>query len=161
MTYPKFHLQIESYLRTVKAIKTGSNITTYSLVVLTSAYELEGLCELQRQLCSAHMLVQTAYYRSVDPPSGTFVVHVLHFQTIKIMSNTSGSLLKQVLIPFLIAVLNKTYIKKEQDNLFTGANMYEELISSLSTENDLVLSCGKEKSELYLQALNMYMYQLW
>ena len=72
------------------------------------------------------------------------------------MSNTSGSLLKQVLIPFLIAVSNKTCIK---DNLFTGANMYEELISSLSTENDLVLSCGKEKSELYLQALNMY--QLW
>ena len=77
------------------------------------------------------------------------------------MSNTSGSLLKQVLLPFLIAVSNKTCIKKEQDNLklFTGANMYEELISSLSTENDLVLSCGKEKSELYLQALNMY--QLW
>ena len=68
MTYPKFHLQIESYLRTVKAINTASNITTYSLVVLTSAYELEGLCELQRQLCSAHMLVQTAYYRPVDPP---------------------------------------------------------------------------------------------
>ena len=87
------------------------------------------------------------------------MVHVSHFQTIKIMSNTSGSLLKQVLIPFLIAVSNKTCIKKEQDNLFTGANMYEELISSLSTENDLVLSCGKVKSELYLQALNMY--QLW
>ncbi|KAL5505798.1 hypothetical protein EMCRGX_G007303 [Ephydatia muelleri] len=62
------------------------------------------------------------------------------------MSNTSGSLLKQVLIPFLIAVSNKICIKKEQDNLFTGANMYEELISSLSTDNDLVLSCGKEKT---------------
>ena len=41
----------------MKAINTASNITTYSLVVLTSAYELEGLCELQRQLCSAHMLL--------------------------------------------------------------------------------------------------------
>ena len=67
MTYPKFHLQIESYLRTVKAINTASNITTYSLVVLTSAYELEGLCELQRQLCSAHMLVQD----SILPTSGS------------------------------------------------------------------------------------------
>ena len=83
MTNTKFHLQIESYLRTVKAINTASNITTYSLVVFTSAYEQEGLWELQRQLCSAHMLVQTAYYRSEDPHSGTFMVHVLHFLTIK------------------------------------------------------------------------------
>ena len=127
---------IESYLRTVKAINTASNITTYSLVVFTSAYEQEGLWELQRQLCSAHVLVQTAYYRSEDPHSGT--------------------LLKQVVIPFLIAISNKTCITKEQENFFTATNMYEQLISILSTENDLGLTCGKDKSKFYLHALNVY-----
>ena len=48
MTYTYFYLQIVSILRTVKAINTASNITTYSVVVFTSSYEPEGLWELQR-----------------------------------------------------------------------------------------------------------------
>jgi hypothetical protein len=59
-----------------------------------------------------------------------------------------------MVIPFLIAASDKTCIKIEQQNFFTGTNIYEQLISILSTENDRVLSCGNDKSKLSQYARN-------